>query len=99
MTIAAITQTQEIKPEDNRALIGSIEHKKIHRWGLVPKQCQAVEMTLTNRVSLLSGFGGTGKTAILKAIYDLVIALGIVVHVAVLAGQYPEKNLRVASWM
>jgi exodeoxyribonuclease V alpha subunit len=65
----------------------SIEHKRGHGWGLVAKQCEAVEIALTNRVSLLSGYGGTGKTAVLKAIYDIAAEMGIVVHVAALAGK------------
>jgi len=69
----------------------SIEHKYIHGWGLVAKQCEAVEMALTNRVSLLSGYGGTGKTAALKAIYDLATEMGTVVHVAALAGKAANR--------
>ena len=69
----------------------NIEHKKIYGWGLVEKQCEAVEMALTNRVSLLSGYGGTGKTAVLKAIYDLATETGVVVHVAALAGKAANR--------
>jgi exodeoxyribonuclease V alpha subunit len=69
----------------------SIEHKNIHGWGLVAKQCEAVNMALTNRVSLLSGYGGTGKTATLKAIYDIATAMGTVVHVAALAGKAANR--------
>jgi len=69
----------------------SIEHKRRHRWGLVAKQREAVEMALTNRVSLLSGYGGTGKTAVLKAIYDLATEMGIAVHVAALAGKAANR--------
>jgi exodeoxyribonuclease V alpha subunit len=69
----------------------SIEHENIHGWGLVAKQCKAVEMALTSRVSLLSGYGGTGKTAVLKAIYDLAKELGVVVHVAALAGKAANR--------
>ena len=69
----------------------SVEHKDIYGWGLVSKQCHAVEMALTNRVSLLSGYGGTGKTAVLKAIYDLASEMGIVVHVAALAGKAANR--------
>ncbi|PKH85449.1 AAA family ATPase [Colwellia sp. Bg11-28] len=69
----------------------SVEHESVHGWGLVEKQCQAVEMALTNRVSLLSGYGGTGKTAVLKAIYDLAQEMGVVVHVAALAGKAANR--------
>jgi exodeoxyribonuclease V alpha subunit len=69
----------------------SIEHERRHGWGLVTKQCDAVEMALTNRVSLLSGYGGTGKTAVLKAIYDIAAEMGITVHVAALAGKAANR--------
>tara|TARA_R110000765_G_C18965636_1_gene610004 strand:- start:6356 stop:8551 length:2196 start_codon:yes stop_codon:yes gene_type:complete len=69
----------------------SIEHKKNHGWSLVAKQCEAVNMALTNRVSLLSGYGGTGKTAVLKAIYDIATEMGVVVHVAALAGKAANR--------
>ncbi|MFT6584804.1 MAG: exodeoxyribonuclease V alpha subunit [Cognaticolwellia sp.] len=69
----------------------SIDHKIHHGWGLVAKQCESVEMALTNRVSLLSGYGGTGKTAVLKAIYDLASEMGIVVHVAALSGKAANR--------
>jgi exodeoxyribonuclease V alpha subunit len=69
----------------------SIEHERRHGWSLVAKQCEAVIMALTNRVSLLSGYGGTGKTAVLKAIYDIAAEMGIVVHVAALAGKAANR--------
>jgi exodeoxyribonuclease V alpha subunit len=69
----------------------SIEHERRHGWDLVAKQCEAVEMALTNRVSLLSGYGGTGKTAVLKAVYDIAAEMGIVVHVAALAGKAANR--------
>jgi exodeoxyribonuclease V alpha subunit len=69
----------------------SSDQKKILGWGLVDKQCEAVEMALTNRVSLLSGYGGTGKTAVLKAIYDIATEMGTFVHVAALAGKAANR--------
>lgn len=69
----------------------SIEHKNMHGWGLVDKQCEAVKMALTQRVSLLSGYGGTGKTAVLRAVYELAIEKGITVHVAALAGKAADR--------
>jgi exodeoxyribonuclease V alpha subunit len=69
----------------------SIEHKNNYGWGLVAKQCEAVEMALTNRVSLLLGYSGTGKTAVLKTIYDIAIEMGVVVHVAALAGKAANR--------
>jgi exodeoxyribonuclease V alpha subunit len=67
------------------------EHKSKYKWGLVHKQCKAVEMALTHRFSLLSGYGGTGKTAVLKAIVDMSIEMGVKVHVAALAGKAANR--------
>lgn len=38
---------------------------------LTPEQKAAVLMALTNRISTLTGFGGTGKTTVLKTIVDI----------------------------
>tara|TARA_B100001059_G_C17839269_1_gene590778 strand:+ start:6381 stop:8609 length:2229 start_codon:yes stop_codon:yes gene_type:complete len=67
------------------------EHKLKYDWALVDLQCKAVEMALTNRVSLLSGYGGTGKTAVLKAIVDMSQQMGRKVHVAALAGKAANR--------
>ena len=67
------------------------EHEMNNGWRLVEKQCQAIEMALTNRVSLLSGYGGTGKTAVLKAIVDMSHEMGSEVHVAALAGKAANR--------
>lgn len=72
----------------------SVEHKAAHGWGFTSTQCCAVEMALTNRLSLLSGYGGTGKTAVLKAVYDLAIEMGIPVYVAALAGKASNRAKR-----
>jgi exodeoxyribonuclease V alpha subunit len=66
-------------------------HARNYGWALVDKQCEAVEMALTHRVSLLSGYGGTGKTAVLKAIVDLSQEMGVKVHVAALAGKAANR--------
>ena len=69
----------------------SNDHNIKFGWGFTEKQIEAVEMALTKRVSLLSGYGGTGKTAVLKAIYELALEMGTSVHVAALAGKAANR--------
>lgn len=55
-----------------------------------PEQKGAVLMALTNRFSTLTGFGGTGKTTVLKAIVD--VASGYrPVHILALSGKAKER--------
>ena len=60
-------------------------------YRLTEQQCSGIEMALTNRVSLLSGFGGTGKTTVLRAIVDLAEENAIPVHVCALAGKAADR--------
>lgn len=69
----------------------NVDHERNHGWALVDLQCEAVEMALTSRVSLLSGYGGTGKTAVLKAVVDMSEYMGVDVHVAALAGKAANR--------
>jgi exodeoxyribonuclease V alpha subunit len=62
-----------------------------HGYRLNAKQMQAVFMALTQRVSILSGFGGTGKTTVLRAISDLAKTILLPVHVAALAGKAANR--------
>lgn len=57
---------------------------------LTSEQKGAVLMALTNRISTLTGFGGTGKTTVLRTIVD--IASGYrPVHVLALSGKAKER--------
>ena len=62
-----------------------------HGYRLTDQQCSAVAMALNSRISLLSGFGGTGKTTTLKAIVELAEAQGTVVYVCALAGKAANR--------
>lgn len=55
------------------------------------EQKSAVIMALTNRVSVLSGFGGTGKTTVLKAIVELAKTQLRQTIVAALAGKAANR--------
>ena len=64
---------------------------KTDEYSLTTTQDNAVIMALTNRLSALSGFGGTGKTTVLKAIVHLANLHAIPVHVAALAGKAANR--------
>ena len=57
---------------------------------LTRDQKSAVLMALTNRISTLTGFGGTGKTTVLKAIVDIA-SQHRPVHVLALSGKAKER--------
>lgn len=57
---------------------------------LTPGQKNAVLMALTNRISTLTGFGGTGKTTVLRAIVDIA-SESRPVHVLALSGKAKER--------
>lgn len=65
--------------------------EQFHGYRLTKQQCDAVAMALNNRVSLLSGFGGTGKTTTLKAIVELAESQGTTVYVCALAGKAANR--------
>lgn len=69
----------------------NLQHKCHYGYVLTEQQCCAVEMALTNRISILAGFGGTGKTTVLKAIVSLAEENGIAVHVCALAGKAADR--------
>lgn len=46
------------------------ETERRTRLSLTPKQCKAVLMAASSRVSIISGGAGTGKTAVLRAVLD-----------------------------
>lgn len=55
------------------------------------KQMEAIFMALSNKLSILTGFGGTGKTTILRAIVDLAKIMRREVHLLALAGKAKER--------
>ena len=65
-------------------------HSEVHDYSLAEKQKQAIGMALTNRVSILTGFAGTGKTTVLKAIVDITSAYRTV-YVLALSGKAKER--------
>lgn len=67
------------------------ELESVNGYSLVEGQVKAVSMALLNRCSIISGYGGTGKTTVLKAIVDIAKELGIQVYLMALSGKAKER--------
>lgn len=65
-------------------------HSEVHGYSLAERQKQAIGMALTNCVSILTGFAGTGKTTVLKAIVDITSTYRTV-YVLALSGKAKER--------
>lgn len=62
--------------------------RKLYGFALNSQQKEAVETALSNKISLVTGFGGTGKTTVLRAIVELA---GRPVYVLALSGKAKER--------
>jgi exodeoxyribonuclease V alpha subunit len=69
----------------------STNHTAKHGYPLTQKQIDAVFMGLTSRCSVLSGYGGTGKTTVLRAIYDIATNLQRTTYLLALSGKAKER--------
>lgn len=58
------------KLDDNVIQQVLTETERCTRFSLTPQQCKAVLMAASSRISVISGGAGTGKTAVLRAIFD-----------------------------
>ncbi len=65
-------------------------HSEVQGYSLAGQQKRAIEMALTNRISTLTGYAGTGKTSVLKAIFDIASAYRTV-YVLALSGKAKER--------
>jgi exodeoxyribonuclease V alpha subunit len=55
------------------------------------EQLQAIKLGLNQRCALISGYGGTGKTTILRAITDISVLMNRKVYLMALAGKAKER--------
>jgi exodeoxyribonuclease V alpha subunit len=62
---------------------------------LTETQQNAIVTSLTNRLSILTGYAGTGKTAVIKGIVDVAVILERAVYVCALAGKAKERARQV----
>jgi exodeoxyribonuclease V alpha subunit len=60
-------------------------------YSLVTGQVDAVLMALTNPCSIITGYGGTGKTTVLRAIVSIAEDTGQEVYMMALAGKAKER--------
>lgn len=65
--------------------------KQTEGFAMTEGQQSAVKMALYNRLSIITGFGGTGKTTIIKAIVELAESAERTVYVCALAGKAKER--------
>lgn len=69
----------------------SIEFERYHKFSLTEQQTQAITLALTERCALISGYGGTGKTTILRAIVDIATATNRLCYLLALSGKAKER--------
>ncbi|MFJ8247243.1 AAA family ATPase [Peribacillus asahii] len=65
-------------------------------WSFTEQQKEAMLMMLVNNVSMLQGFGGTGKTTTLKAVADVLEAKGYIYAQCALSGK-ASNNLAIVT--
>lgn len=70
--------------------------EKKQGWTFVEQQKLAMTMMLENNVSMLQGYGGTGKTTTLKAVADVLEAKGYVYAQCALSGK-ASNNLTIVT--
>ena len=68
----------------------------IPNFKLNKKQRKAVEMALNNRVSIITGDAGTGKTSVLRALYDVLDHCNFTYYQCAISGR-ATKRLREAT--
>lgn len=82
-----------------KILVDSYDH--VTREGGGPtmnvEQKRAVIMALTNRCSVITGYGGTGKTTVLKAVADIAKGLGRPTYMLALAGKAKERLRQITN--
>ena len=58
---------------------------------LTEEQQAAVRMVFEEKISVITGFGGTGKTTVLKAVADVAELLGLNIYLMALAGKAKDR--------
>jgi len=80
-------------PELIKASIEQYEEaaKRASGYSLTDQQKSAVSMALLNRVSIITGFGGTGKTTVLRAVSEIALSQHRPVRLLALSGKAKER--------
>lgn len=69
----------------------SADFKKSQGYPLTDEQLSAIEMVFDKRLSVITGYGGTGKTTVLKAVADVAEKLGFQPYLTALAGKAKDR--------
>lgn len=69
----------------------SEEFEKSQGYPLTDEQLDAIEMVFQKRISVITGYGGTGKTTVLKAVADVAERLGVQSYLTALAGKAKDR--------
>nr|WP_297404059.1 AAA family ATPase [uncultured Marinobacter sp.] len=80
-------------PRSIKASIEQYEEAAINTSGysLTDEQKSAVSMALLNRVSIITGYGGTGKTTVLRAVSEIALSQHRPVRLLALSGKAKER--------
>lgn len=80
-------------PKSIKASIEQYEEAAIRSLGysLTDQQKSAVSMALSSRVSIITGFGGTGKTTVLRAVSEIALNQHRPVWLLALSGKAKER--------
>jgi len=80
-------------PESIKASINQYEEAAVRAMGysLTDQQKSAVSMALLNRISIITGFGGTGKTTVLRTVSKIALSQHRPVWLLALSGKAKER--------
>jgi exodeoxyribonuclease V alpha subunit len=69
----------------------AIEFERTYKFKLTDEQLMAIELALTNRCAVISGYGGTGKTTVQRAIADIAQSMNRTLYIMALSGKAKER--------
>ncbi|MEA4854006.1 MAG: ATP-dependent RecD-like DNA helicase [Christensenella sp.] len=84
----ALSRTQSLLQVINKDALIS---KKMHEYSLTEEQAQAVRMAADNRVCVVTGGPGTGKTTILRAVLEVLCGSGAVCALTAPTGRAAKR--------
>jgi exodeoxyribonuclease V alpha subunit len=69
----------------------SADFKRSQGYPLTDEQLSAIGMVFEKRLSVITGYGGTGKTTVLRAVADVAEKLGFQPYLTALAGKAKDR--------